>query len=132
METVVDKRHRFLVCFSSGSYAVYSNITFTGRETVPPGVCVCVHACSTACVYVCVHTIEYTQCTQPAQREDPFSHQIFTNNHRLPAACCYNAHTLQCYGCLMYSLEKVPHKMFEQSILRIFFFLQVYAAQLQV
>ena len=93
---------------------------WNGKETVPPLVCVCTYVCA----------IEYAHCTQPAQGEDPFSHQIFTSNHRLPAACCCNAHTLLCYWFLMYSLGKMPHKMFEQSILRIIF--QVYAAQLQV
>ena len=59
-------------------------------------VCVCVHMCMPACVCLCVFmcATEYAHCTQPAQGEDPFSHQIFTSNHRLPAACCYNAHTL--------------------------------------
>lgn len=77
--------------------------------------------CTTTCVHKCLYVpiylhacvferscvrIEYAHCTQPAQGEDPFSHQIFTSNHRLPAACCYNAHTLVCYWFPMHSLKK--------------------------
>lgn len=85
---------------------------WNSRETVPPGMSV--HTCAPGCVCLCV--IEYAHCTQPAQGEDPFSHQIFTSNHRLPAACCYNAHTLPRYWRPMYSHKTAAHKVFEQSV----------------
>lgn len=87
----------------------------------------CAYVCVDNCVYTCVHVcscVRVKMHTQPAQWEDPFSHQIFTSNHRLPAACCHSAHTLSCYGFLMYSVKKCPHK---KLVFRVIF--QVYAAQ---
>lgn len=133
MDTMKSERHHFLVYFSSGSFAVYSYITFTGTRLVAEQQrncttwCMCVHQGISACVclWVLVCVTEYAHCTQPAQGEDLFSHQIFTSNHRLPAACCYNAHILLCYSVLdehsAVNWKKVPRKMFEQSILRISF-----------
>ncbi len=136
MESMEYKGHHFLVCFSSWvmQYTLTSpSLAPAWRETAEQQrncttrrVCVCPRLC----LRVLLCAIEYAHCTQPALGEDPFSHQIFTSNHRLPAACCCSAYTLPCYWCLRYALKTEAHKMFEQSILRLIF--QVYAAQLQV
>lgn len=117
MESEANERHRFLVWVSSW---VMQNTLIspslapawhrTAEKLYHPE-CVYIRVCLCVCVLMCA--IEYAHCTQPAQGEDPFSHQIFTSNHRLPAACYYNAHALPCYLCLMHSLKKGTHKIFE-------------------
>lgn len=126
-------KHLFLVCFSSGSNVVYSNITFTGIFLVSQFnskgnclVCLCAHLHRAACPYlgVIMCAIEYAHCTQPALGEDPFSHQIFTNKHRHLAGCCCNAHTHCCVMAYWYiqrekiGLGKLWNSLFHDSFLK--------------
>lgn len=60
MDTMKSERHHFLVYFSSGSFAVYSYITFTGTRLVAEQQrncttwCMCVHQGISVCVCMCV------------------------------------------------------------------------------
>lgn len=56
MDTTRNERHHFLVCFSSGGFAVHSYITFTGtcltaeQQRNCTTWCMCVHQGMPACV----------------------------------------------------------------------------------
>ena len=97
---------------------------WNSRETVPPGMSV--HTCAPGCVCLCV--IEYAHCTQPAQGEDPFSHQIFTSNHRLPAAIMHTH--CRVIGARCIRIKQRPIKSLSSRFLGIIS--QVYVAHSQV
>lgn len=100
METTKEWQASLSGVLSSGSNFGYSHITLIGTFLFS-----CKGNCSIWSSYaawsylgVLMCTIENAHCTQPALREDPFSHQIFTSEHRHPAGGCCKAHTLLLYG----------------------------------